>query len=125
MTFDRPGFPSTLSPSDEAFTVRCFTPFPGTLEFPTLQFYRALCSKLAQVDIVNLHGLWNPVTTASAAACRKTNMPYVVSPLGMLRDAAVGKKSIKKKLYYHLLDWRTIAGAAAFSFFTEADAMEC
>jgi glycosyltransferase involved in cell wall biosynthesis len=94
------------------------------LEFPTLQFYRTLCRKLAQIDVVNLHALWNPVTTAAAAACRKTSTPYVISPLGMLRDAAVRNKGIKKKLYYGLLDRHTVSGAAALTFFTEADAAE-
>ena len=123
-TFIHRDFESTLSPSDEAIPVHCFTPLPGTLEMPTPQFYRALCRKLEQIDIVNIHGLWNPVTTVAAAACRRTRTPYLISPLGMLRDAAVRNKSVKKKLYYRLFDWRTISGAAGFSFCTETDAAE-
>ena len=124
LSFHHHDFESTISPSDEAFPVHCFTPFPGSLEFPTLQFYRTLRGNLKQIDIVNLHALWNPVTTAAAAACRATGTPYVLSPLGMLRNAAVRNKGLKKKLYYRFFDSRTISGAAALSFFTEIDAAE-
>ncbi|HKF47794.1 MAG TPA: glycosyltransferase [Terracidiphilus sp.] len=115
------------NPSDclsESFPVRAFQPFPGTLEFPTVQFFLTLCKELARFDVVNLHSLWNPVTTVAAMACRQAKVPYVISPMGMLRIAAARSKSLRKTLYYHAMDRRTIAGAAALTFFTELEAAE-
>ena len=63
-------------------------------------------------DAVHFHGLWQRNFPALAAACRRENIPFVVSPHGMLEPWARRKKWWKKWPYFQLIEKRWIAKAA-------------
>ena len=63
-------------------------------------------------DAVHFHGLWQRNFPALAKACRRENIPFVVSPHGMLEPWAWRQKRWKKWPYFHLIEKRWIANAA-------------
>lgn len=72
----------------------------------------ALGAALARTDVLHIHGLWNRVVWAAAHEARRAGVPYVLSPRGMLEDAAVAHHSWRKRAAYALFERRTIQGAA-------------
>jgi glycosyltransferase involved in cell wall biosynthesis len=122
-TFRRADSTAAIS-SEESLRVRSFVPLKGTREFPTPAFYREIVREIEQVDLVHLHSLWNPAISVTALACRQVRVPYLVSPMGMLQATAMFRRWPLKQAYYWLCERRTIVGAAAFHFFTEAEASD-
>ncbi len=71
----------------------------------------ALRQALRTADVLHIHGLWNRVVWAAAREARRAGVPYVLSPRGMLEDAAVAHHAWRKRAAYTLLERRTIQGA--------------
>ncbi len=67
---------------------------------------------LAGADIVHLHGIWEPMLAAAAAASRRAKTPYVVQPHGMLDLWSLAQKPWKKRLALSLGVRRMILRAA-------------
>lgn len=63
--------------------------------------------------IVHFHGLWQFSHARLARQCRERQIPYVVSPHGMLEPWAWRHKWWKKWPYFHLLEKRFLAHSAA------------
>ena len=72
-------------------------------------------------SIVIIHSLWNLWTTVSAAACRFHDMPYIIVPHGMLSDDALRRSGLKKRIYYFLIDRKTVSSAFAVRFLTDLE----
>ncbi|WP_263810425.1 glycosyltransferase [Salinibacter pepae] len=51
-------------------------------------------------DLVHFHGLWQPDHAWASWLCRRLDVPYVVSPHGMLEPWAWAQKKWKKHPYY-------------------------
>ncbi len=64
------------------------------------------------VDVIHFHGLWQPWHSQLSKACRTANMPYVVSPHGMLEPWAWKHKWWKKKPYFYLRERQHLAMAS-------------
>jgi glycosyltransferase involved in cell wall biosynthesis len=62
-------------------------------------------------EVVHFHGLWQPGFPKISARCRRQNVPYIVSPHGMLEPWAFKHKWWKKWPYFHLVEKRHLAGA--------------
>jgi len=74
----------------------------------------ALARRAAEFDLVHLHSvfLWPPRAAARAAA--RAGVPYVLSPRGMLVPDLIRRRGRLRKLaWIHLVERRTLAGAAA------------
>ena len=63
-------------------------------------FLRECLRRVAEFDVVHIHGLWRFPSTSGALACRHTGVPYVLSPHGMLNDWA-----IRSHAYWKLPLW--------------------
>ena len=63
-------------------------------------------------DIVELHGIWEPLLLAAARSARRASLPYVVMPHGMLDVWSLQQKSIKKRLALGLFYRRMLNGAS-------------
>ena len=122
-TFRRPRAISTLD-ATVLFPVRFFTPLPGSSQFPSLSFLLWLRRELPRFDVVVLHALWSPAVTLTAAECRRLSVPYLLSPLGMLRRAATERKRWMKRAYWRIVERKTVQGAACIRFFNRMDAQE-
>jgi glycosyltransferase involved in cell wall biosynthesis len=57
---------------------------------------------IAEADLVHFHGIWQPRFFQIAKQCRAANIPYVVSPHGMLEPWAWRHKWWKKWAYFLL-----------------------
>jgi len=75
---------------------------------------RGLADELdgTRADLLHLHGLWNvPVWTAARWA-RRRNVPYVLSPRGMLDRGSLAHRSLRKRIAYGLVERRNLSRAA-------------
>lgn len=65
-------------------------------------------------DVVHIHAVFLWPTTAAAAAARRSGIPYVLSPRGMLVPELIDRKSsMIKRAWIALFDRRNLAAAAA------------
>ena len=87
-------------------------------ELPSSGMIRVLDREIGRADVVHLHSLWNGTVTAAARIARKSGVPYIISPRGMLDPTAVGQRRTFKQLYRALVDRPTLDGAAGFHFLT-------
>jgi glycosyltransferase involved in cell wall biosynthesis len=72
----------------------------------------ALRAAFHGADLVHLHGLWNvPVWTAAREA-RRSGLPYVISPRGMLETGALAQRAWRKRLAWRALEQRNLRAAA-------------
>lgn len=69
---------------------------------------------IAGFDLVHIHGLWNRVVWAAAREARRAGVPYVLSPRGMLEEAALAHRAWRKRLAYVAFERHTLDGAALF-----------
>ncbi len=77
----------------------------------------ALRKRVKAFDLVYIAWLYVYTTAAAARECLRQDVPYVLSPRGMLDRAAIALKgSIKKRLYLTLVERPHIDGAAAIHF---------
>jgi glycosyltransferase involved in cell wall biosynthesis len=82
-----------------------------------------LSAALARNDLVHIHGIWN-VPEWSAARCAKAHdVPYVLSPRGMLHRAARRQGHVwRKRIAYRLLEQSRLAGADLLHATSQAEA---
>jgi glycosyltransferase involved in cell wall biosynthesis len=74
----------------------------------------ALQSSADRVDIFHNHGLWLMPNVATGRVAAKTAKPLVVSPRGMLAPEALRFSSLRKRLFWVLLQQPAFAKAAAW-----------
>jgi glycosyltransferase involved in cell wall biosynthesis len=54
----------------------------------------------ARWDLIHVHGLWTGLGHCGVSHARKHNIPYVISPRGMLSPWCLSQKRLKKRLGY-------------------------
>jgi glycosyltransferase involved in cell wall biosynthesis len=59
---------------------------------------RILSDVIKEVDLVHIHNVWEPILMSAASIARQNQVPYVVTPHGMLDPWSMSQKSAKKKL---------------------------
>ena len=64
--------------------------------------------KAGEFDVVHDAGLWLPVNHVTATTLRRCRVPRVVSPRGMLEPWALGHRSAKKAIAWHLYQRRDL-----------------
>ena len=72
---------------------------------------RALQQELDSADLVHVHGIWNVPAWIAMRSCHKAEVPYVVSPRGMLEGGSMRHHRYRKMLGYHLLEKRGLRRA--------------
>jgi glycosyltransferase involved in cell wall biosynthesis len=75
-------------------------------------------------DLVHIHAVWSFATAAAARAADRAGVPYIVRPAGMLSSYTWERKGWKKRLYWNIIEKRTIQYAAAFHATSDAEAAE-
>lgn len=119
--FRRAGAPVSVRDEEERFAIRWFRPLACSHQWPTPSFYRCILQEARRVHLAHLHSLWNPIVGVAALACRSAGLPYLISPRGMLQQAALQRRRVLKSTYYRTFEKHTIEGAAGLHFFTEAE----
>lgn len=69
--------------------------------------------ELASVDVVHLHGVWEPLNMQVARLARSQGVPYVISLRGMLDDWSMAQRGLKKRLHLMLSGRSMLSSAAA------------
>jgi glycosyltransferase involved in cell wall biosynthesis len=72
-------------------------------------------------DIVMVESLWQYPTFIAGRTCRAANMPYVISPNGMLDAWSLSQKAWKKRPYMALIERSTLLGANAIHLTSEGE----
>ena len=86
--------------------------------------WRWLRRHAGDYDLVHLHANWSFATAAGAAAARRSGVPYVLRPAGMLSAYTWNRGRYGKKLYWALVERRVVSGAAAFHATSRDEAHE-
>ena len=80
-----------------------------------------LTSNVRQFDVVHVHAVFNHSSVAAARACRRAGVPYVLRPLGTLDAWSLTQKSLRKRVFWHVLGRKMLQGAAAVHYTSEAE----
>jgi glycosyltransferase involved in cell wall biosynthesis len=84
---------------------------------PRMPFHR-----VSEYDVVHIHAVYLWPGVAAARAARKANVPYVISPRGMLVPELIrGRSRVVKTLWLRFLERRGFAGAAAIHFTSQLE----
>ncbi len=73
----------------------------------------ALRELIERVEVVHLHGVWDPILPKAANEARRQRKPYIVLLNGMLDPWSLAQKAIKKSIALTLRYRRMLNGAAA------------
>src|SRR5262249_34793632 len=73
-------------------------------------------------DVVHFHGLWQPRFSTISRWCRRNQIPYLVSPHGMLEPWAWQHKQWKKLPYYWFFERRLLGSAQVVLATSEMEA---
>ena len=84
----------------------------------------AIYQNKTNYDIIHIHNLWNIITTRSALAAQKLNIPYVITPQGMLSAWQRGFSQFHKELYFKLFDQKIIRQPAFVHLLNEHEAVK-
>jgi glycosyltransferase involved in cell wall biosynthesis len=86
---------------------------------------RALEREIGQFDAVHLHSVFLWPTWAAARAARKANVPYVLSPRGMLvRDLIARRSRLAKSAWIQIIERSNLEQAAAVHLTSQLEAAE-
>ncbi len=109
--------------NDEIINNNDFILFPtksvGWRQSKELKNY--LQKNIKTYDIVWIHALWAGTTFYAAKYAKKFNIPYIVTPHGMIEPDALKRKGLKKKLYWSLIEKKVFDNASAIHCITEAE----
>ncbi len=78
--------------------------------------------RVAEVDGLHIHGLWEQSSLMAARAARALGKPYIVSAHGMLEPWALARSRAKKQIYAAAFERSTLAGAGCLHALTRAEA---
>jgi glycosyltransferase involved in cell wall biosynthesis len=86
---------------------------------------RALHHEIGKLDIVHLHSVFLWPTWAAARAARNANVPYVLSPRGMLVKDLIARRSRRiKSAWIHLIERSNVEQAAAIHLTSQLEGTE-
>ncbi len=96
---------------------------PGVIElFVRGRVRRTLRKFVDSADVLHLHGVWDPLLLGAAAEARRTGVPYIVMPHGMLDPWSLAQKWWKKRLALVCAVRRFLNGAAALHLLNRDEA---
>src|ERR1700730_10287705 len=87
---------------------------PDRLERLSARRARTPLAELASaVEVLHLHGVWDPILKAAADAARLASRPYAIEPHGMLDPWSLRQSETKKRIAL-LLGYRKMLAGACF-----------
>jgi glycosyltransferase involved in cell wall biosynthesis len=95
----------------EGVAVR-YLPVAFPRRFFGVRMVSALGEALSRVDLCHIHGVWNVPEWSAARLARARNIPYVISPRGMLLPRAVRLGKWRKRIAFGLLESANLRQAA-------------
>ena len=95
--------------------VKLFRSFSNRIKYSSEQ-QKFLIKHINEYNLVHVHGLWHLGAYPASKLAMKKNIPYIISPHGMLEPDAMNRSKLKKQLF-----WK--AGYA--QVFKRANAIHC
>jgi glycosyltransferase involved in cell wall biosynthesis len=80
-----------------------------------------LHSQIRNFDLLHIHAVFNHACIAAAHACRQSDVPYIVRPLGTLDPWSMKQKPIRKKLFWLLEGKAMLSGASTIHYTAQAE----
>lgn len=77
-----------------------------------------LWQNVGDYDLLHSHTLFTPLMDVAHLICQMKQVPYMMTPHGMLEPWALAYKAWKKRLYYRLVEQRSLQKAAAIQALT-------
>lgn len=109
----------------DGVSVRYFPCGWGRRLYRSPRMIQALNSNVRAFDTLHLHSVYLWPTLAAARIARRTNVPYVLAPRGMLVGELIARKSrILKTAWMMLFERTNVAGAAAIHVTSELEREE-
>lgn len=86
---------------------------------------RWLSRHMESYDLAHIHALFSYASIPAAYAARRWTVPYIIRPLGTLnRWGMQNRRRRLKKLSFHLIERRILAGAAGIHYTSEQERLE-
>lgn len=82
---------------------------------------RWLWQNVESYDLVHSHTLFTPLLDAAHSICQYKQVPYIMTPHGMLEPWALAYKAWKKRLYFKWVEARSLKKAAAIQALTTVE----
>ncbi len=95
-----------------------------SLYWPGVSGMAALARSVRAATLVHIHGLWTLPTSAAGLFAQRFEVPYVVTPHGMLDRWSRQHSRTKKRAWAMLLENRVLSGAAGLHFFNDEERSE-
>lgn len=80
---------------------------------------------VAASDIVHIHALWEEIQHQAAVDARRSNVPYIITPHGMLDPWSLSQSRWKKWAYMHWRLRRNLKSAAALHYTARIEKQLC
>lgn len=119
-----PGNNDSLTPEHVEVALAKVSPLSRWWPYHAFGLSTLLQRAIREVDLVHLHNLWHYPQFAAYQICRRLRKPYVISPHGALRPAALGRKAFKKRMFMAFIQNRVFRHAAAFHAITSQEAAQ-
>ena len=88
----------------------------------SLPFLRWITREVHQFDVVHIHALFSFTSVAAAWAARRSGVPYVIRPLGVLNAYGVAqRRPLLKRLSLRLIEGPLLRDAAAVHFTSDSE----
>ncbi|HBE20250.1 MAG TPA: glycosyltransferase [Cyanobacteria bacterium UBA11149] len=81
-----------------------------------------LFNHVSSYDIVHTHTIFAPLISISHRICKAKNIPYIMTPHGMLEPWALAYKAWKKRIYYTLWEKFFLQQASAIQVLAQSEA---
>lgn len=98
-------------------------PFLSAMAFSN-SMKECLDSRIPTTDIIHNHGLWRMPNVYSGRLAKRSSIPLVVSPRGMLSSTALKFSSFRKRAFWHLLQRSAFESAALWHATCDVEAEE-
>jgi len=105
----------------EGVEVLALPPVRGTRQAPTYRAIRSLREVVMTPDLLHVHSLWNLPVAVVIKSALAANVPYVITPRGMLQEVALGRHAIRKRAVYRLAVRSALEHACAIHFLSRAE----
>ena len=97
--------------------------FPRTLnEYKfSWPFTQWLKTNIKNYNLLHIHSIFCFPTACAAHYARKYQIPYIIRPAGMLDDWSMKQKGWRKKIYFQIVEKKSLENAIAIHYTSEAE----
>lgn len=114
-------FTKTDQPHNNRITVTaCPVTFMPRFGY-SVPLQNALRTHASSVDLIHMHGLWMYPNQVAGNMARKSTIPYIMSPHGMLEPWGLNRSRWKKKITGMLFEWTNIKKASCLHACSEQE----